>query len=302
VAIGFSRVDWKLAVTFLGPGLFFFLIQLSGALTIQGSILIVSAFAGPASVAIFVTHRTLTNLIRQLIGALNSALWPELTTLEANGDYSRLRTVHRLFVKTCFAVCLFAGIWLHFTGTNVIEVWTLGKIGFDQTLLDVFLIFLVLQAPWLGSSVFPASFNRHKHLSKCYLGSAVLGLVLALFFVQRFGLMGVVLGLMVADLLVCGWFVPLNTCRMLGENTRIFWAEILLRSVPVISMVWSTAWGLSQLITVPELRIFIIGGTVVLVGVVSGYFFWLNEEERGKMLSIGTTIWNRVVTSKPGKA
>ena len=294
VKIGLSQSDWRLAITFLGPSLLFFLIQISGALTVQGSIIVVSAFAGPAYVAVFAIHRTLTNLIHQIVGSLNTALWPELTTLEAHGDYSRLRVVHRSFVKMSFAACVFAGIWLHFTGKDIIEVWTLGRIAFDQRLLDIFLIYLVLQAPWLGSSVFSAAFNRHRNLAACYILSAVLGIGLAVVLIQHWGIFGVAAGLLIGDVLVCGWFIPLDTCRILGDNIGKYWAEVLIRGLPLIAIVWGVAWSLAQLEALPILRILTIGGGIITVGIGLGYFFWLNSQERRQVLSIGTPLWNKI--------
>ena len=299
VKIGLSQSDWRLAITFLGPSLLFFLIQISAALTVQGSIIVVSAFAGPIYVAIFTIHRTLTNLIRQIVGSLNTALWPELTTLEARGDYSRLRVAHRSFVKVSFAACVFAGIWLHFVGRDIIELWTLGRITFDQRLLDIFLLFLVFQAPWLSSSVFPAAFNRHKNLAVCFILSAVLGLGLALALVQPLGIVGVALGLLIADVLICGWFIPLDTCRILGDSVRKFWADTVLRGMPVIAIAWGAAWSLAQLKIPPILHILAIGGSIALVGIGLGYFLWLNSQEQRQMLSIGTALRNKVFRLNP---
>lgn len=299
IKVGLSQSDWRLAITFLGPSSLFFLIQISGALTVQGSIIVVSAFAGPAFVAVFAIHRTLTNLMRQIVGSLNAALWPELTTLEAHGDYSKLRVIHRSFVKMSFAACVFAGIWLYFAGKDVIELWTLGRITFDPKLLNIFLLYLVFQAPWLASSVFSAAFNRHKNLAVCYILSAVLGLGLAVVLIQYWGIVGVATGLLIANILVCSWFVPLDTCRILGDSVRKFWVEVLLRGLPVIAIVWGAAWSLAQLNIPPILRILAIGGSTALVGIGLGYFFWLNSRERGQVLSVGTALWTKVFKLNP---
>jgi len=293
VKIGLSLSDWRLAIAFLGPSLLFFLIQISGAFTVQGIIIVVSAFAGPAYVAVFTIHRTLTNLIHQIVGSLNTALWPELTTLEARGDYSRLRVIHRSFVKVSFAACVFAGIWLHFTGKDIVELWTLGRITFNQRLLDIFLLYLILQAPWLGSSVFPAAFNRHKNLATCYILSAVLGIVLAVVLIQHWGIVGVAVGLLIGDVSICGWFIPLDTCGILGDTIRKYWADTVLRGIPVIAIVWGVAWLVNRSINIPIVRILVIFGSVALTGVSVGYLVWLNNEERRRITSLATVLWRR---------
>jgi O-antigen/teichoic acid export membrane protein len=299
VKIGLARSDWKFAIKLLGPSLLFFLIQISNALIIQGSIIVVSVFTGSVYVVVFTLHRTLTNLIRQIVGSLSNALWPELTTLEAHGDYSRLRIIHRSFVKMSFAVCSFAGIWLHFAGKDIVELWTLGRIAFDQRLLDIFLLYLVLQAPWLASSYFPLAFNHHKNITICYILSSALGLGLAVIMIQYLGIVGVALGLLIADILICSWFVPLETCRILGDSVRKFWADTVLRGLPVIVIQWGIVWYIYQLEVPPILRILAIGGSVGLVGIGLGYFLWLNSQERRQVLSIGTVLWTKIASFNP---
>jgi len=294
IRIGIKEADWRLAVTFLGPSLLFFLIQVSGVITIQGSIIVVSVLAGSAYVAIFAVHRTLTNFIRQMVGALTNALWPELTSLEAKGDYDKLRVLHRSFVKMSFSVCVFAGIWLHFIGKDIISVWTMGRLVFDQKLFDVFLLYLMFQAPWLASSVFPAAFNRHRNLAVCYIVSAVLGIAFSLFLFRFLGITGVALGLLIADVLVCGWFVPLQTCRILDESVKKFWLEVVVRGLPVIVVVWSGAWFLQSAVSSSVTRIIIVGLTVGLLGAVCGYAFWLDKPERLQVVNAGAALLNKV--------
>jgi len=295
IKIGFKEADWSLAVTFLGPSLLFFLIQISGVVTIQGSMLVVSTLAGSAYVAVFAVHRTLANFVRQIVGALTNALWPELTSLEAMGDYYRLRDVHRLFVKVSFAICVFAGIWLHFVGRDIISLWTRDRISFDQQLFDVFLLYLILQAPWLASSVFPAAFNQHRNLAVCYIVSSVLGLTLSVLLFRFFGIAGVAMGVLIADLLVCGWIVPFQTCRMLGESIRRFWFEVVMRGQPVILAVWGCAWVLQSIMLSSAGRILTIGLTTGLLGMVLGYVFWLDKTERLQVLGAGMALWNKMM-------
>ncbi|MFX0208320.1 MAG: hypothetical protein ACFFDT_20215 [Candidatus Hodarchaeota archaeon] len=296
--IGLAQSHWKMAITFLAPSLLFFLIQISNALILQGSIIVVSVFAGSPYVAVFAIHRTLTNLIRQIVGSLNNALWPELTTLEATDNYSLLRVVHRSFVKISFGICVIAGIWLHFVGKDIMSLWTLGRITFDQRLLDVFIIYLIFQAPWLASGLFPASFNRHRNLAICYFLSAVSGLGLALGLVRHLGIVGVALGLLIADILVCGWFVPLDTCRILGDNVRKFWVSVAMRGFPVIALGWVVTRLAIVYISPPIPRILVALASLTLIALCAGYFLWLNKAEKRNISSLGTNSWFKVANTK----
>lgn len=59
------------------PSLLFGLIVLSMALALQGPVLLMSKAFGGAAVALLVTTRTLSYVIRQAVGQVQIALWPE---------------------------------------------------------------------------------------------------------------------------------------------------------------------------------------------------------------------------------
>src|SRR5262245_59774850 len=108
-----------LAGSFFGPSALFFLIQVAVGLTVQGSTLIVGSMIGAGSVALFATMRAMANLIRQLTGALNSALWPELTSLETQGRFAALREIHQLSQKLMLTVAMTTAALIHFQGAAI---------------------------------------------------------------------------------------------------------------------------------------------------------------------------------------
>ena len=104
-------------------------------MALQGSVLLVSAELGGAAVALFVTSRTLTSLVRQVVFTANNALWPHLTALEAIGDYRRLQSLHHLLVAGSSALATAVGAGLWFVGDEVIAGWTGGRLAPDTILL-----------------------------------------------------------------------------------------------------------------------------------------------------------------------
>ena len=293
IDIGISKADWRLAVTFLGPSFFFFLIQVSVGFTFQGSILLVGAVVGPAAVVVYSVLRTLANLIRQIVGSINNVLWPELTSLEALSDYTRLRKIHALLVKSACALCGTAAVFLHFEAKDIVSFWTGGRIVFEQTLMDLFLLYLILQIPWLASSVFPAATNRHQKLAITYFISGALGLILGYLFssqVMGFGLgaRGVILGILIGEVLTAGWYVPVFTCHILGESIRRYWLSFVFKGVPILIIEGLSAWWTSRLSMSPVIKLFLVFSFVSIVGAAGSYFWWADSEERKRMQQKGS--------------
>jgi O-antigen/teichoic acid export membrane protein len=204
------------------PSLAFGLIVLANGLALQGSVVLASAALGGAAVALFVTSRTLANLIRQVVLSLIGAVWPELTRMEALGEWGRLRAVHRQLMMGTALLCVGAATAIWFEGLEIIGFWTGGKLQPDATLLRLLLVMVVLQCPWQVSLVFSAAANRHGKLARSQLLASVIGLGLAGLLMPTLGIYALPVGLTIGEAVACYHFIVRDTCRMLGEPYRAF--------------------------------------------------------------------------------
>ena len=288
VHLGIRRRNMRQALSFLVPSLFFFMIPAAMALTFQGSTLLVGALYGAGAVAVFVTLRTVANVLRQAFSAVNHALWPELTALEATKRFEPLREVFLLSSKATLLLSVCGAIFLLFEGNDLVCLWTRGGIVYDHRLMVAFLILLVSQTYWFTSTIVLVSSNNHHLLSICYLVSGIIGIGLGYKIGLHMGTPGVVLGLLVGDLLSCFIFVPWQACRHIGQNYRRYSSEILLRSIPVIIVLLVGVYLVSITLenTPPIIRIVSVGAVTVLAGVSSGYFLWFRPTERRRLNSL----------------
>ncbi len=197
------------------PSLLFGLLTLANALTLQGAVLLIANRLGAIAVAVYATSRTLTSLIRQAVFTLNNALWPHLTAMEATGDYRRLRVIHRLLVLGSggLAIAFAAALWQ--VGPKVIAVWSGGKLVADVRLLELLLVQVALQAPWVASSILPTAFNRPRTVAIAAAASSVVGLAVAWLLIGRYGVAAVPMGLIAGEALACYVFVPREACRLI---------------------------------------------------------------------------------------
>jgi O-antigen/teichoic acid export membrane protein len=288
IQIGFAHADLKLAVSFLGPSSLFFLIQAATALTVQGSVIMVGALFGAASVAVFVPLRTLANVIRQLASALHTALWPEITALEISKRHAKLRNIHLLGAKLLVVVSVCSGLFLHFMGPEIISAWTHRAHLYDSRLFDSFLILLVSQSPWLTAALILTASNNHRRLSICYAAAAIIGLGIGYVLAHRLGMAGLVTGLWIGESLVCGTLAPIMACRLMGESLRRFLLEILLRGaifavVLFVIVKWLlTVWTDGS----SAIHLSVFGLAITLLGLILGYVVYFNAGERGQIRSL----------------
>jgi len=278
---GLSRVSLSAIRDLLGPSLFFFLIMLANGLTQQGPILLVSSAMGGAAVAMLAVSRTLTNLIRQTVGAFNSALWPDITRLEASGNLTQLRTLHHLLVVSCSTLCVVLAVVLWYHGAEIIRVWTGGKLEPDSTLLRLLVVQLVMQSPWIASSTFSAAANRHRILARSYLISGIVGLAVTAILLGRIGIWAVPVGLMLGEAMACYHFVVRDTCRLIGQEYGTFIIQFWRGMAIVTVGAMAVGWASQQTIPGPFLIRWTGTGVVTsATAIIVAWTAWLTREER----------------------
>lgn len=279
----------------LAPSLLFALMLLTTALSLQGTVLLVVTHLGGAAVAVFVTSRTLTSVMRQAVFTFNNALWPHLTAMEATGDYHRLRVIHRLLVagSSALSIAFAAALW--HVGMDVLSRWTGGKLAGDELLLRLLLVQLVLQAPWVASSVLPLAFNRPRIVAFASLSSAVVGLVVAAALIGRYGLAAVPIGLIVGEALSCYVFVPREACRLIRESYRRFAVHQWLAQGAVVAAAFVAARLAAQAAIGPSvLRWCEVGAAALIASAVSTWAIGLTGRERALLAREGRALLGRV--------
>jgi len=284
----------------LSPSLLFGLIMLSMALTLQGPVLLVSKALGGTAVALLVTTRTLANVVRQVEGSVQNALWPELTRLDAVRAESALRLGHRLLIIGSVALsAAFAGA-LWFEGASVMAVWTRGKLTEDVWLLRSFLVAAVLQAPWLASATFMMASNRHRRLAHSYFISAVLTLAAIAVLLSPCGLLAVPLGALIGEGLACYHFVIRDACGVLKEE----YAQFSARLWPGVAAISCAAWGAGYLghslaVGAAPLRWLQVGALTMLAAALAAWGLALRQDERSRLAGWGKSRW---LTLRPAGA
>ncbi len=278
---GLSEASLSGARELLRPSLLFGLITFATAISLQGPVLIISTVLGGAAVALFVTSRTLTALIRQIIGAFNLSLWPDLTMMEARQERGRLRSLHRLLTAGSTTLCVGVAATLWYEGGEVISIWTRGKLTPDETLLRLLLVLLVLQSAWMASGIFAAASNRHTTLSWAFMISATLGVGMAALLVRRLGTWAVPVGLIAGEAIACYHFVIHDVCRLLEEPYLRFACRLWLGLAATGAVSLLAGWAAHTAIPGPfVIRWVGVGFTTLTVSMAVAWAVWLTPEDR----------------------
>lgn len=190
------------------PAFAFMAFPLGHALRNQGIVLIIGRFVGPVGVVVFSTARTLTNVVFQLMGIIHLSVWPEMSAAFGAGDLHLAKGLHRHSCRASFWLSLASVVGLFFLGGWIYRVWTHGNIELHQPLFCVLLIVIVANSLWYTSSMVPMAINRHQRTALWYLLGTGMSLLLAIWMLPHWGLVGAGSALLVVDLVMILHVLP----------------------------------------------------------------------------------------------
>ncbi len=274
-----TKTDWKLAFSFITPGFIFLMIPFAEVITLQGSILLIGSSLGAMAVVTFSVHRTLANLIRKLTGIMYTAIRPELAADEARGNYGKIQLIHDLLIKIIFLLSISAAVFLFFMGGDIIRAWTGGEIEFQPLLWMIFLVSIPVAAIWNFSSIFQVAMNKYTELAVIRVISAFIGLILAFIFIKPWGIVGVLLGFVLMEILLNSWFITYRTLKLIKGSFKKF-LFTLAKGLLILIVQFPVALLIARYITNKWLLLVVLGTGVFAAGSCFTYWIWMNDNEK----------------------
>lgn len=183
----------------LSPALASGAFPVSFALNVQGMVVMIGVVAGPVSVAVFSTLRTLSRAVIQLLASVNTVVSPEISKAFGAGDADLLRRLHRRGCQVAVWSAATLVILLAVFGGPILHLWTSGKVGTSGSLLYLFLAVTLIDAFWYASVAILIATNRHQRVAADYLVACLVTVPVAYVLLEAMGLSGAALSLILLE-------------------------------------------------------------------------------------------------------
>lgn len=190
-----GQADREIFRAAISPSLHFLGLQVSAAIMIQGSVLILARTLGPVEVAIFSSMRMVANVMSRFMGILAHAAWPELTRLASLEEHEKLAKLFNtilylaLFVGVCYVMVI-----VNF-GQMLFTWWLNNTLSYDFWVMYLLSCQVVMNVMWTWGGNLLMATNHHGAYSKVQFTVNFLALVFFYWGAVKFGLLGAVVGL-----------------------------------------------------------------------------------------------------------
>lgn len=229
----FTARDFSLSLArrMLPPGFHFFVVSVSGVLMWGIDNLVIASAMGVAFVTAFAIASRLTSLLRGLIAMPFSTSGPTITALSAEGRETPLRRLFFLSTRLAFSAAAIFAVELAFFGRDFIRLWAGRAVVVDGPTFMALVAVLVVNVLQQPAYAFIIATTRHRTFSWLCLLEGAANLVLSLWWVHRWGVLGVASGTLVPHALISGVYLLVAGARMNGFAFTDLWKTNLLSLV-----------------------------------------------------------------------
>lgn len=242
--------------------------------------LIISKFVGIIEVGLYSNYLMLINAVNTVLGQAFSAVTSSIGNLLVQGEEKQKEDTLYMIFFVDFWLYGFCGIALLCLLNPFIEIWVGAKYLYSMPIV------VVLAAKFYATGIRMAC-NTFKSAAGLYMQDVykpyievVLNLVISLLLVQRFGILGVLLGTLITTLLVATWIEPMVLFRYeFGKKPWKYFEKYLKYALITLGTAVVTYW-ICDKVPVTGLGGFVLKLLLVLV-VPNGIFgilsFWTKE-------------------------
>lgn len=221
--------------------------NLSRGGTYQFNSLMVSAYLGPAALAVFARQRAPVSHAMKFMTQYAQVFIPKSSALDAGGDTAALQRLLILTTKYGFYLTMPIIALLVVMGTPLMLVW-MGPGYVAPAALAVFTISHALLVPQQGAYSILMGINKHGRISAYEFASLLLSLALGFVLMGplKMGIVGAAIAVSIPLALSNGIWMPYYTCRMLHLSFVRYLRESLpgplLASIPSFVVLMIARW------------------------------------------------------------
>jgi O-antigen/teichoic acid export membrane protein len=207
------------------PAFAFLVLPLGYALRTQVPVFLLGTLFGPATIVIYSTARTITNIGTQSIGVLNKVITPEYALAYGSGNMKMVKSLHYNSCKIVIVLSVLISVFLFSFGKEILHFWTNQTIGFNSILFSSFLVSMMLSSLWSTSSFLAYSINQHTKQSLIFLMSSILSCIATYVLILSFSFSAAAIGLVLGDIIML-YYVFTKNKAILNESTSTFLQNI----------------------------------------------------------------------------
>ena len=204
--LSFTHFNVALFKSFFKPGFNFLLLNLANMVIFAGDNIMISALIGVEQLVLFSLSFKLSDIAIRLINKIVDVKSPLMINYIKAKEYGLLKMEFNKLIYWSLGLSFVAMVLIALFGKMVLNLWLGDKYLFDNTIIVLFAIFVMVNSLYYVCWIFLNLTGQHTRLSYVVFIEIGLNIILSVIWSNSFGLIGIALGTLIASLLTSSWF------------------------------------------------------------------------------------------------
>jgi len=247
--LSFNKVNIEVLKEISKFSVFVMLLQIAAALSIQSSPIIIGSVISVVAIVSYSVANNILIYFTQFVIGISQALLPKLSALDANGDLEALSASYTKYCRLTFMIVSPICIFLIIYGGDFIALWMGEKFRIESgnvlTILTISHLFFLVQR----AVAFPIciAMSKMRFISLLMIGTALLNIVLSIWWGWQYGLIGVAWGTTIPNFVTVIGIIWFMRKILKVELSKYFWDTILVPGLATI-LFTSSLFGMRQFV------------------------------------------------------
>ncbi|MGH2370727.1 MAG: lipopolysaccharide biosynthesis protein, partial [Chloroflexota bacterium] len=242
---------------------------------------IIGVVLGVAAVAPYAVGFQVFDLAMKLTWRPVDVLLPFYAKAHASG--SRAAVAAALLASTRVSLCLALAVTLPLVvfAEDLLALWIGGDNVAPWPVLMGFAALVILHAPVHSAAILVSAVTNARWMFWCSIAESVLNVALSLALAHAIGLVGVILGTLLAQTLVSLWAMPFYACRVTGVGARQYLRDAFGRPAIALVLLAAPLAAIARLASHDHVPTVLLGSAAMgLLAVVVFARFGLTADDR----------------------
>lgn len=213
-----------------GPSIRWAVMSFGALLILQSSGFVIAGVLQPELVARYTPLMQLATALINIGGVVQLSLVPMVSKLAGKEMHEKIRDIFLLASRVSLSLVIPLAIVLFFWGGEIVHLWLGNHFVYSASILMVLVLMAILETHHVSCAAVVMATGYVKFMIPALL-SGVLTIVFSICFAHFWGLLGVALGVMLAQLFTNNWYVIFVSIKILKIKKSVFFYNLL----PVLS-------------------------------------------------------------------
>lgn len=216
IHLSVSYFKWSEAKSILSVSSVWFIGAMSALVIYTSDTIIIGAVLGTGVVTVYALSFRLSEFLREFIYTISNTAMPGLGQLVGQGEYKKVKHIFLKMYPFIINTTMAAVVLVALFNEHFVSLWVGAELYGGQKLSNIFALTLFTTVIFHSFSVILSSGLNLKVIAISRSIEAALNIGFSLWLVDEFGLIGVAMGTIIANVLTSFWAVPYYASRYIG--------------------------------------------------------------------------------------